>query len=49
MVVGYLALIEIGKKVFYRTAGASLPPRPLHSPLRHQRRRAAYFHGGGQR
>ncbi|WP_328457915.1 magnesium-translocating P-type ATPase [Amycolatopsis sp. NBC_00438] len=43
MVLGYLALIEAGKRIFYRTAGAPpTGPRP-YSHRRHLRRRAAYF------
>ena len=43
MVIGYLVLIEIGKRIFYRTAGAQPPRRRGYSRPRHQRRRAAYF------
>jgi Mg2+-importing ATPase len=41
MVFGYLALIEIGKRLFYRTTLPTPPtPRPNH---RRMRRRAAHF------
>jgi Mg2+-importing ATPase len=49
MVVGYLALIEFGKWLFYRlpTAGRPVAPAvessPARRPHRHHRRRAAYF------
>jgi P-type Mg2+ transporter len=40
MVIGYLVLIEAGKRLFYGTpTRAPGPPQPT----RHQRRRAAYF------
>jgi Mg2+-importing ATPase len=50
MVLGYLALIEAGKRIFYRAA-AALPGTPAGAALRrrrfgghhHLRRRAAYF------
>jgi Mg2+-importing ATPase len=44
MVVGYLVLIELGKRIFYRAARTDTPlvPRPQNT-LRHLRRRAAYF------
>jgi Mg2+-importing ATPase len=43
MVIGYLVLIEIGKRIFYRAAAAVTPsPRP-HSTRHHLRRRAARF------
>ena len=43
MVLGYLALIEVGKKIFYRAA--VIPPKKprIYSSQRHQRRRAARF------
>ena len=43
MVVAYLALIEAGKRIFYRVAPAAPFAPRLYSRLRHQRRRAAYF------
>jgi Mg2+-importing ATPase len=43
MVVGYLALIELGKRIFYRAAPTAPPTPRLYSRHRHQRRRAAYF------
>lgn len=47
MVVGYLVLIEIGKRIFYRTADTSPPPaRRQYTETRHQRRRAAHFSAG---
>ncbi len=42
MVVGYLVLVEIGKRLFYRTARAAAPPRAAVGH-RHLRRRAARF------
>jgi Mg2+-importing ATPase len=42
MVIGYLVLIEIGKKLFYRATVAA-PRTPPYSVRRHQRRRAALF------
>jgi Mg2+-importing ATPase len=42
MVLGYLVLIEAGKRVFYRLVRTTTAaPRP--APRRHLRRRAAYF------
>src|SRR5450432_3409743 len=43
MVAGYLALIEVGKRFFYRTAAAAPPSRRHYTRGRHLRRRAAYF------
>ncbi len=44
MVVGYLVLIELGKRIFYRAARTDTPPAPRpRNPMRHIRRRAAYF------
>jgi P-type Mg2+ transporter len=44
MVVGYLVLIEIGKRIFYGAAAiTALPARPRYNPRRHLRRRAAWF------
>jgi P-type Mg2+ transporter len=43
MVIGYLALIEVGKRYFYRTAAAAPPSRRHYTRRRHLRRRAAYF------
>ncbi len=47
LVVAYLALIEIGKRIFYRAAAsdAAAPPLPRH---RHLRRRAARFSIGAR-
>ncbi|GAA2332207.1 magnesium-translocating P-type ATPase [Streptomyces cuspidosporus] len=42
MVVVYLVLVEIGKRIFYRAAPPSIPPRPALGH-RHLRRRAARF------
>jgi P-type Mg2+ transporter len=44
LVVGYLALVEVGKSLFFRHAGAT-PPKPQRPPNahRHLRRRAARF------
>jgi P-type Mg2+ transporter len=43
MVVCYLALIEVGKRYFYRTAASAPPSRRHYTRRRHLRRRAAYF------
>jgi P-type Mg2+ transporter len=43
MVICYLALIEIGKRVFYGATPPVAPTPPRYSPHRHLRRRAAYF------
>jgi len=43
MIVGYLALIEAGKRIFYRTAHPAPPGRRRFNPQRHLRRRAARF------
>jgi len=42
MVVAYLALIELGKRIFYRVSAAVPPSRP-YGVHRHLRRRAARF------
>jgi Mg2+-importing ATPase len=46
MVVGYLVLIEAGKRIFYRTARLTGPPRQHFTARRHTRRRAARFSTG---
>jgi P-type Mg2+ transporter len=43
MVVCYLILIEIGKRIFYRAAITGPPTPRRYSPYRHLRRRAAHF------
>ena len=43
MVIAYLALVEIGKHLFYRATGPTAVTKPP-SPQRHQRRRATRFH-----
>ena len=43
MVVGYLALIELGKRYFYRDTTAAEIPRSRYSRMRHLRKRAARF------
>jgi P-type Mg2+ transporter len=43
MVVAYLGLIEIGKRLFYRTATVSPATQRPYRKGRHLRRRAAYF------
>ena len=43
MVVGYLALIEVGKRYFYRDTTSAEPPRRRYSRMRHLRKRAARF------
>ena len=46
MVVCYLVLIEVGKRIFYRAAASPRRPRGPHTQRRHLRRRAAYFSPG---
>ncbi len=43
MVLAYLALIEIGKRIFYRAAAAAPHPSRSYSPARALRRRARRF------
>ena len=43
MVVGYLALIEVGKRIFYRTAQLTPPARRHFSASRQLRRRSWRF------
>jgi Mg2+-importing ATPase len=43
MVVCYLGLIELGKKIFYRVAVGAPPIRRPHSGRRHVRKRALRF------
>ncbi len=43
MIIGYLILIEVGKRIFYRTTSTHRPHRRAYSLRRHQRRRAARF------
>jgi P-type Mg2+ transporter len=43
MVVGYLGLIEVGKRIFYGAAPAASHARRPYNRNRHLRRRAAYF------
>ena len=43
MIVGYLVLIEAGKKIFYRAAAVRPPAVRSTRPLHHLRRRAAHF------
>jgi Mg2+-importing ATPase len=43
MVIGYLVLIEAGKRIFYRTARTPPPTRHHHSAPGYVRRRAARF------
>ena len=43
MVVGYLVLIEFGKRIFYRAATMTPPARRRYNPIRARRRRAARF------
>jgi Mg2+-importing ATPase len=43
MVLGYLALIEAGKRIFYRAERTTPTKRPPYSGHRHLRRRVAYF------
>jgi Mg2+-importing ATPase len=45
MVAAYLALVEIGERLFYRATGpVAVPKSP--TAQRHQRRRAARFRNG---
>lgn len=47
LVAGYLVLVEVAKRRFYRTTGAQAPARPrLTAGHRHVRRRAAHFSVG---
>jgi Mg2+-importing ATPase len=48
MVIGYLALIEVGKKLFYRTARSIPKTRRPYSKRRHLQRRAAQFSSADQ-
>ena len=48
MVVAYLALIEVGKRIFYRVAAAP-PTSGPYGAHRHLRRRAAQFSSANQR
>jgi Mg2+-importing ATPase len=48
MVAGYLLLIEIGKRSFYRAEPAAGPPPPPHGRPHRLRRRAARFVTGGR-
>jgi P-type Mg2+ transporter len=41
--MAYLALIEFGKRLFYRTARLTTPTPRGRTPNRHMRRRAARF------
>jgi hypothetical protein len=43
MVVCYLVLIEIGKRIFYVSLPTALPTRRNYRPHHHLRRRTAYF------
>jgi len=43
MVAGYLALIEIGKRIFYGAAATPSVSTRRYTGIRHLRRRAAYF------
>ena len=43
MVIGYLVLIEFGKRLFYRTARTAIPTPRHYSRTRHLIRRAARF------
>ncbi|PYC87330.1 magnesium-translocating P-type ATPase [Streptomyces tateyamensis] len=43
MIIAYLVLIEIGKRLFYGAAATSAAKPLPYGPLRHLRRRAAYF------
>ena len=43
MVLAYLVLIEIGKRIFYASAPSPTSRGPHHRVDRHLRRRAAWF------
>ncbi|MDF3299631.1 cation transporting ATPase C-terminal domain-containing protein [Streptomyces tropicalis] len=43
MIIGYLALVETGKRLFYGTAVAAPPVPGRYAGRRHQRRRAGRF------
>ncbi|MEO6957293.1 MAG: hypothetical protein ABI137_11180, partial [Antricoccus sp.] len=43
MVIGYLVLIEVGKKIFYRVSAMHPRPRRQYKRVRVLRRRAARF------
>jgi Mg2+-importing ATPase len=49
MTLGYLCLIEVGKRFFYGAAATRVPTRRPYAPHRHLRRRAAYFSTGPSR
>ena len=49
MIVGYLALIEAGKRLFFAAARAAAPAQRLPRPHVHLRRRAAWFSVPGRR
>ncbi|WP_088288358.1 HAD-IC family P-type ATPase [Kineosporia sp. A_224] len=49
MVVGYLALIEAGKRVFFSAARTAAPALRRPRPHAHLRRRAAWFSAPGRR
>jgi len=46
MAVGYLGLIEVGKRLFYGAAATRPPARRPYAAHRHLRRRVAYFSTG---
>jgi Mg2+-importing ATPase len=48
MVAAYLALIEIGKRVFYRASVATAATSRRYGTLHHLRRRAARFSTGAR-
>jgi Mg2+-importing ATPase len=48
MVVGYLVLIEFGKRLFYGARLSGFATRQPYAPHRHLRRRAAYFSTSAQ-
>jgi len=45
MIIGYLIVIEIGKRVFFGASQIVPEERPRYNQQRHLRRRAAYFSG----
>ncbi|MEV7935996.1 MULTISPECIES: magnesium-translocating P-type ATPase [unclassified Kitasatospora] len=49
MIIAYLVLIEVGKRLFYGAAATTVPAPPRYGALRHLRRRAAYFSTAARR
>jgi Mg2+-importing ATPase len=49
MVVAYIGLIEVGKRLFYGRSSTAPRGRSRDPAVRHLRRRAAYFSGHAAR